>query len=708
LSRSITAGPQQSVPASDPALAAAPGTTTPVRHDIQALRALAVASVVLFHLWPNILPAGYVGVDVFFVISGYLITSHLVKESTRPEGLKLGTFWARRAKRLLPAAFTVLLVTTVATFLIVPAARWQQFFSETVASTLYVENWLLAANSVDYLAADNPASPVQHFWTLSVEEQFYLVIPLLLLAAVWLARMTRSSRRVLIASVLALVTAGSFAYSMWLTNTAAPSAYFSTFTRAWEFGVGALLAFLASPTNRWSSRLMAWPGLAMIVTACFIFSSTTPFPGYAAALPVLGTAAVILGRDNDGLVSVNRLGSWRPVAFLGAISYSLYLWHWPLIVLLPFATGEALTRSQKVGIIVAALVLAYLSTRFIETPMRFSPRLLGGSRRPRTVAAWSVVGMLLVSGIAVSGIRINDVQQTAQAQQTARVIAEKPHCLGAASMVPSRTPCVDPELAGVLIPNPDMAAADMGNSPACWAGSGDSTLNVCPLGPAHGYTKRLFAVGDSHSNALLAAYRVIATTHHWRIDVAGHNGCYWTAAVQFKPVSAYITACQAWKVNVNQYLASQPPYDGILVTYASGRSQVMTNGSSQQVTIVDGLHAEWHKQIARGTPVIAISDNPFMRTDIVDCVAKYGLSATTNCASARATALSNFNGLAAAVKQTPGSTYLDLTNFFCTHEVCEPVIGHVVVYRDVDHITATYSRTLGPYLGAAIAHRMKW
>jgi peptidoglycan/LPS O-acetylase OafA/YrhL len=685
-----------------------PRRSEALRHDIQALRAIAVASVVLFHLWPERLPGGYVGVDVFFVISGFLITSHLLREIDRTGSIRLSAFWARRAKRLLPAALIVALVTALATILVVPASRWSQFLGETISSTWYVENWSLANKAVDYLAADAPPSPVQHFWSLSVEEQFYLGMPLLLLAAVAVAVLRIGSWRRAVLMVLGLVTVVSFGYGVWLTATSAPTAYFSTFTRAWEFGAGALVALVPGMPRGRASRVFAWAGMAAIVVTCVLYTPQVSFPGYAAALPVVATALVILARDRDGRGSVGHVGSLAVPSFLGRSSYSIYLWHWPLIVLLPFVTGAELDGRTKLLVIAASLLLAHGMTRFVEEPVRFSPRLLGGTRSPRLVGGVSAVAMLVVTAVAWSALNVNETRATQLAQASTAIVASKPSCLGAAARAPHVTGCPDPKLAGVLVPDPSTAATDDANRVDCWSGAAESVLRVCTLGPTSGFSRRLFAVGDSHSNALLSAYEVIAREHNWRIDVAGHNGCYWTAAHQVKTTDAYTAACAAWVTKLTGYLGSHTGYDAILTTYAYGRSLVVADaGSSMADTTVRGLEAAWRPVIAAGTPVFAINDVPAMREDVVTCVEKYRLDAASACSSPRTQALAAFNGLAPAVAATPGSALIDLTSYFCDARTCLPVIGHVAVYRDHDHITATFARTLGPFLGQAIAARLR-
>ena len=275
-----------------------------MRQEIQGLRAVAVLLVVLFHLWPHQVPGGYIGVDVFFVISGYLITSHILREVDRTGSVSLAGFWARRLRRLLPASYVVLLVTAVAVLVFVPRLMWQQFFGEILAASLYVENWTLAVNSVDYLAADNAPSPAQHYWTLSAEEQFYLIWPLLVLLGLWLAKLglARRShrgdkpdhRQAVVFGVLAATTAASLAYSLWVTATDPAWAYFVTPARAWEFGAGALLAFAPQAVRRPYARAgLGWLALVGLLVCALVFDESTPMPGTAALWVVAASMALI-------------------------------------------------------------------------------------------------------------------------------------------------------------------------------------------------------------------------------------------------------------------------------------------------------------------------------------------------------------------------------------------------------------------------------
>jgi peptidoglycan/LPS O-acetylase OafA/YrhL len=661
-----------------------------VRTDIQALRAIAVGSVMLYHLWPNRLTGGYVGVDVFFVISGFLITSHLLAEIDGTGHLRPTRFWARRAKRLVPASAIVLLVTAIGVVTWVPRALWGQFLGEIIASTVQAQNWLLARNSVDYLAANNTPSPTQHFWTLSAEEQFYVALPLLLLAAIVVARVLRLGHRRVILAGLVLTVACSLGYSVWLTATTPGVAYFSTLTRAWEFGAGALLAFVGA--SRRLHRTLTWLGVAAIVAACLFYDSKTSFPGVAAALPVVGAVVVIWsGRGS----TFDRFGTLPPVALLGRVSYAAYLWHWPLIVLLPYAMHRSLGTTEKVGIIAATILLAWMSTTFIEDPIRFRPRLLG-QRHPLVVAAWSVAAMAVVIGFSGAEAYGQVVRGRQLAMEAHQVVAEMPRCLGAQTMDPALAPCANPDLNGVLLPDPAQATNDDDNMADCWGTRPGGMPKVCPLGPRTGYSKRLFAVGDSHSNTLIGVYRRIAEHNHWRIDVAGIGGCYLTTASQRQPSEGAQTSCSSWRSKVTT-LARDGGYDAIIVTHSdSDRPVVPGRAETVQRATVRGLVEAWRN--LPDVPIVAIRDNPSMGAGTLGCVTDHRNTAAQECAVPRSQALANFDGQAEAVRQVDRAHLVDVTSLFCTANACSPVIGHVLVYRDPSHITATFAATLTPYI----------
>ncbi|MDF0512607.1 acyltransferase [Agromyces sp. H3Y2-19a] len=378
-----------------------------VRPEIQALRAVAVGAVVLHHGWPAVAPAGYMGVDVFFVVSGFLITGLLMREAERVGRISLRDFYLRRARRILPAAMATLLAVSALTLLLVPQREWRQWFREIVASALYYENWQLAADSQIPRRADLESTPVQHFWSLSVEEQFYLFWPLLLIAALWFAARHRAGSAAVVLTLLGAVTIASFAHSIALTAQDANLAYFSTFARTWEFGIGGILAIASrSPlTGRAGLRAaVSWAGLVLIAVPILTFRAPEVFPGAVVLVPVAGTLAVIWAGMPEVAWSPAGLAGLRPVQWMGDVSYSLYLWHWPIFMFVPYLTGMPSPPWLMVLLVALSFAVAGLSKRFIEDPFRHGRR----GRRLRPVFLLSgLAGLIVVivgAGIVAPGI----------------------------------------------------------------------------------------------------------------------------------------------------------------------------------------------------------------------------------------------------------------------------------------------------------------
>jgi peptidoglycan/LPS O-acetylase OafA/YrhL len=672
-----------------------------LRTDIQGLRAFAVMAVVLYHLWPTRLVGGFVGVDIFFVISGYLITGHLLREVDRTGSIRLGRFWAARARRLLPAALLVLLLSAVSILLLVPRSLKQQFLSDVLASAAYVQNWHLAGDAVDYLAADNRPSASQHFWSLSVEEQFYVFLPVLVVVAVTIAGLLGARRARTVLVVLTAVTVASFAYSLHLTRISPDLAYFSTFTRMWEFGLGGIAAFSPPAIVGLGRRratahtVLVLAGGAAVVLALFVIDGRTAFPGHAALLPVVGTTAILRW---GGSTVASSIGALPPVAMLGRISYALYLWHWPLIVIPPLVTLHDLRTTEKLVVLAASLALAWTSTRFFEEPIRFRalPRV-----RPVVVLGAVLAAMLPVVSVAGVGLLVVRGDDAAADTMAQAVVGDAPRCFGAASMDPV-VQCQNPDLSGVVVPDPSLVEVDQTKRTGCWSTQGVDQLNICRIGPKTGSDLHLLAVGDSHNLALVPAYEKIADKYNWRIDVAAHAGCYWTTVTLEFDTERQSDSCVAWRRNLATHLDQADDLDAILVTHATSLPVDPPAGTSREQAIVDGMVEAWTTQNDRGTPIVAIVDNPGTDADNVQCVEKFGASDPGRCATPRSKALRNFDGNVEAAAQVKRATVVDVTSLFCTRTVCPSVIGGVAVYRDRTHVTQTFMTTLAPHLGRRI------
>jgi peptidoglycan/LPS O-acetylase OafA/YrhL len=668
---------------------------SPVRPEIQALRAVAVLSVVLFHLWPHRFPGGYVGVDVFFVISGYLITAHLLREASKTGRVRLASFWARRARRLLPAGMLVLGVSAVTVFAVVPLALWRQFLGEILSSALYAENWTLAANAVDYFAAANVPSLSQHYWSLSVEEQFYLVWPLLLVGAAFLAPRFGTSRTRLFGLVVTAVVVVSFVWSVAMTP-GSPAAYFVTQTRAWEFGLGALLAVAAHRLERLGGpdvrAFASVAGMAAIAIAVFGFGPSTVFPGYAALLPTVGTAIVIWAGSPSGRFSPVALYRLRPVRAVGDLSYSLYLWHWPLIIATGYALSAPISTVGKLVLLAISLLLAWLTKRFVEDPVRASQGRPGFLTRRKP--GWSLLAAF-VAAVAIAAIVLSGFvavgARNAAAQDAIADAAGTSACVGAAALDPSRS-CDNTALNDVIAPDAGSLTLDRGPGFACNASSG-APLFSCHFGSRSPSALSVALVGDSHAAAMMPALLSQLPSLGWSLDTYMGSGCVWG---DFEGSHA----CDNRKSL--QQILQRPTYDVVIVTasrYAEGAGH-RGHPAGQPDPRVAGYKAAWQPIIDRGAKLIVIADNPNPPASAVACL---GAAATARdaqqCTMSTSTGFRLSDAPARAAAELPGVSLVDLSRFYCTAAVCPMVIGNVAVYYDTTHMTATYNRTLGPYLG---------
>ncbi|UAJ80063.1 acyltransferase [Leifsonia sp. ZF2019] len=341
------------------------------RVEITALRVFAIGAVVTYHYWPEALPGGFVGVDVFFVISGFLITTHLLRQIDAEGRINLRSFWMRRAARLLPSALTVIAVVAVLTPILVPVADRHQTAVQQVSSLFFVQNWALVFQSVDYLTAGAPPTALEHFWSLSTEEQFYVILPLVFCAVIAAAGIVRVSRGRLFLLLGALAGA-SFALSVVLSVTDPAGAYFNTGVRVWEFLAGAALCFLPRPNTRLGPWL-AVSGAALLVLSVLFITPSMAFPGWVALAPVSGATLFIAAGARSLGPALTKVCSNRVAGYVAIRSYAIYLWHWPVLILAPLLVAtftSALPVPASPLLLVAALgvslILAELTHRFVE------------------------------------------------------------------------------------------------------------------------------------------------------------------------------------------------------------------------------------------------------------------------------------------------------------------------------------------------------
>lgn len=665
---------------------------------VQGLRAIAVLLVVLYHFWPARLPGGYVGVDVFFVISGFLITGHLMRELEATGRVRLAGFWARRARRLLPASLLVLLFCAVVVSIpyLTPISALQREVSEIIASTFYVENWYLAITSADYLGHTGDPSTVQHYWSLSLEEQFYAVWPLLLLLAGAIAvRWVGGRRRTVTVATIAVVSAASLALSIVLTATDPAPAYFNTFGRMWEFGVGALIALAPRARVRQAglSFLLGWGGVAALVYAAFRFDGSTPFPGSAALLPVAGAAAVIAAANTGRWWYPTRILSVRPARFTGDISYSLYLWHWPLIVIAPFVPFWGLSFGHRVALLVLCFVLAWLTKRFVEDPVR-RWRVL--TARPPRITLWSsLAAMVAVAAVALAGWSANAPAYRTGVAEIAQLRESPPPCFGAASVLDAA--CSGEPAPATILPAPGFAGADKPADEQCFVQLNQSAPVTCTFGSTDPDAPVVVLIGDSHAFQLLPTMQRLADERGWRLDVLVKGACPWnTQAVAAD--AAFTASCTQWREAVAAQLIADPPDAVVTAALASTPYTSEGYGTAHQAAVA-GYREAWEPMTAAGVPIVTMVDNPVWPADPNTCLRT---RTESECSAARTDVLVADDPLRDAAAGMTGVTLLDFTDVYCGPDRCAPVVGGANVYRDQDHLTVTFADTLGPSLGAAV------
>jgi peptidoglycan/LPS O-acetylase OafA/YrhL len=695
------------------------------RTDIEGLRAVAVLAVVLFHAEMPGFGGGFVGVDVFFVISGFLITGLLWREATSTGTVRLRNFYGARARRLLPASALVGVITMIASFALLSPLQVPSVMQDGITSALYVGNVWFIMRGVDYFATPL-ASPFQHYWSLGVEEQFYLVWPVLILGTAWLIRLTRRRTRTQAVSsprpyliVLTLVVAVSFALSVVITYWAPPVAFFSLPTRAWQLGAGALVALTTARWNRLSPRAAAitgWTGLAMILLACTWFSTATPSPGIAALLPTLGTVLVIGAGCALSTQGCGRILGIAPMRAIGRISYSWYLWHWPVLVLAPIAIGQPLGLAARLAAALLSAALAVLTLRLIENPLRFATPIRRSARASLALGAGVTavavaVGQVLLGVVPVlvghgtpatpltvtaapvppgSGLTTHDaaIRQAFDQVQTALTASAN---LGA---VPSN---LDPSFVGVQAEQAAYAGQGcllsplQGEQPECASGDTASPTTVA-------------LIGDSHAAIWNPAFQQIAEQRHWRLVTLAKAACPvldLRGANPFRRLVELVEHCEQWRAHIMDRLAAERPKLVVVSVFRGyGVHESLTGFTSFDPEWIDSLTRLVQRLRGFGARVLVLGPVPDLQLAVPICLSKH-LDDATACSASRPAAV-NAPGIAAesAATEVGGGRYDDLTELFCTTDRCPSIVGNTMVYVDSSHLTFEYSRLLAPVIGA--------
>jgi peptidoglycan/LPS O-acetylase OafA/YrhL len=684
------------------------------RRDIEGLRAVAIVAVVLYHA--GVVTGGYVGVDVFFVVSGFLITGLLWQEIRDHGRISFAGFYARRARRLLPASALVLVATLIASALILSPLRMLEVTKDAKAAALYVSNYRFAAQRTDYLAASTPPSPLQHYWSLAVEEQFYAVWPLLMLGVATFLRRTRRFSAATAIAALAAVAVASFALSVYWTHASQPWAFFSLPTRAWELALGGLVAIALPALSRFprqTATALGWAGLAAIGWSVVAFTNSTVFPGVAALVPAGGAAALIAAGALDSRRGPAAALARRPFQVIGKLSYSWYLWHWPMLVLAAAEVGHPLAVWQGVILSVLSLLLAAASFVLVEYPIHFSPFLskrfrlsiaLGGLLTAAALIA-AVVAAAALPSLSGGGPARNASNLAAAAARdqasknpwTARVSAiEGPLSAAIASAVRTRdVPSnLDPSLLG--------AAGDKAPPfvDGCDDSYTDTTVRRCQFGDTESKTT-IVLFGDSHAAQWFPALDAIANQRGWRLVTLTKATCPPVEISIYSPIlGRQFHECDQWRAAALARIRAEKPL--LVVTGAARHYGPEYRFQVYGEQWISGLAQMVRELRAITRHVFVLGPTPKPNQDIPSCLSQH-LTDVGACVQSRSGSLDNSGSLAERRAVTgAGGSYLGVAPWLCTRSQCPVVVDDLLAYRDDNHLTTTITTWLAPLVAAEL------
>jgi peptidoglycan/LPS O-acetylase OafA/YrhL len=603
---------------------------------IQGLRAVAALLVTIFHA--RLMPGGFIGVDIFYVISGYLITGLIIREIGKTGRLDLNEFYQRRIKRLLPTSVFVLFVTAVVGIFVLPAITRDALGRDLFAAAAYVSNYLFAWWENDYQNLNATPSPFIHYWSLAVEEQFYVVWPIFILF------LSRYGKRTIFQGV-AMVTALSFLLSIYLTQVAPIWAFYSLPTRAWELGFGALLLFI--PDRYLRNRFLPWIGAIGIAIATFNFDESTAFPGFNALLPVVATA-ILIGSIPVWPRFFNDLSNNRLMQWLGAISYPLYLWHWPALVLPSSALGRPLQIRERFLCILLTIVLAHITSKFVEQPLRH--RSFSAKKTYGFFATTTAVSLLAGVAIASTASSVIKVKGTNYSFNLEQVVA-KPAVYG----------------------------------DGCHVNYGEVESGDCTYGEKGSATK-VVLYGDSHAAQWFPTLEVLAREKGFELISLTKSACP-SVDVPRSDQGAYKNSeCDKWRENSVKRIQKIKPTAVILSSFQyfteprgySSRAQWWNEGQRRLLADLQGSSRN----------LIYISDTPQPLRDIPNCLASQDVK---DCDTTEKTPNVIINGF----------KKIDPTPWLCTN-VCSSIKDGYVVYRDGSHISVQSALALAPLLETAL------
>ena len=694
------------------------------RTDIEGLRAIAVLAVLLFHAGVPGLAGGYVGVDVFFVVSGFLITSLLVTEKESSGSISLSSFYARRVRRLLPVSAVVAISTLIASWIWLEPLRLRGLANDVLAVATFSSNFVFAHRGADYLQSTLPPSPLQHYWSLAVEEQFYVVWPILIavlcIGASATSRLTVRTR-VGVASFVVAVT--SFVLCMRMMDSSQPWAFFSPHTRAFELAIGALAAVMPVMTAKWFrsfSSVAAWLGLLGIIVAVVRFDETTKFPGPWALLPVIATAFVLRG-GNATHWSPNVVLKLSPFQWLGSRSYSAYLWHWPILIVVAAGFNRSLTVTEGVVCIAIALGLSEFSYRFVENPIRHNITIRG-----LRAAAMATAVIALVAGAGVLARNNPPTIATGPDATTPTLIGDTTIPSGVAAttttLVPT-APTLPPQgkpvqaivdaasmtgLPGNLTPGLQRAISDMpliyNNN--CHAGFSAIRPKNCVFGDKESSIV-VGLYGDSHAAQWFPSLEKVAIKRHWKLITYTKRGCPPADIPTYSSVLGKVyKECAPWRRNVLEQMVA----DGVKVVFVAHFDRLLSASTRKpmwQKEWREGMQGTITALEEKGIMPILIQDTPYPGQDVPTCLSR-SYTNIQQCSPGVSAAYRDDMQQMLVDFDREGNQVLWVKKWFCTALSCPTVVGNVLVYRDDNHMTVTYASLIAPLLDAATFEFVDW
>jgi peptidoglycan/LPS O-acetylase OafA/YrhL len=690
------------------------------RRDIEGLRAIAVGLVLLYHAGFSWMQGGYVGVDVFFVISGFLITSLLVREREDTGRISLSLFYSRRARRILPMSAVVVVATLIASLRWLEPLRRESLGVDAIGTATFSSNLIFADRGADYLQASLPPSPLQHYWSLAVEEQFYLVWPALIILVTLGVRHTRLK----VGVTSAVVAIASFVSCMMLMDSAPAWAFFSPHTRAFELAIGALLAVIPLTRHqmlRNAEIVASWGAVIGVIAVAVVFDDSVRFPGPWALLPVALTAIAI--RGGDAAYGPTWILRAPPMQWLGSRSYSAYLWHWPVLILAEAANGEKLTLVQASACLVISLALSELSFRWIENPLHTNKKLVG-------VRALSLAASLLIvvvgSGLLMRNnppvLASDEIAEapTLSTTTTAPAVVESTTTIPAvptAPTLPPRGKAIQPVIDAVAIERvPQNLTPSLGkvyaDEPAiyennCHVNFGSIQPKDCVYGNPDS-TKVVGLYGDSHAAQWFPALKLAAEQNDWKLIIYTKRGCPPANILTYSSVLGQTyTQCGDWRKNVKKKMRA----DGVKVVLVVHFDRLLS--ASNQLPI---WQKDWReglqqtiKEIRRiGAEPVLFADTPYPGRDVPTCLSS-NINNVGNCTLAVSESFrEDIVEVRNDLSLETGVPLLQTQDWFCTRALCPTIVGNILVYRDDNHITTTYAEFLAPLLGDTLRPVIDW